>query len=545
MVPTPEQIAGFLARIHLFRGVDSEKLAAAAKLLEVVELPPDTVIYEQGDESAEFYFLFSGRVKMTRVESRSHIERMLGFLDEADFFGVETYEEDRPRKVTVQAISDITLLKLDIPRARQLVEIIPDFPRRFNLALHTYNLMLKTSFSWVNPEDHIYYVSRMHPLFLWMRLLPWGLIGVLILGLMAGLLPTQNTTFYIFMIGLGFIILVGGLVWQYVDWANDYYVITGRRVAFQEKVVLLYDSRHESPIEQVQSISVDTTQIGRIFKYGDVVIRTFTGVIVFRYVPQPQDIVGLLEEMQKRGQSGLRKAELRQIEETLQQRISMTPAKPAAPALAVLHTNANITRFQRFMADLFHLRYENGDTIQYRTHWWILVQRIWFQSLLLLFVIGLQIWMLVSAFTGKMPDFPLAISFMGLCAVALAVFLWWLYFFLDWHNDIYLVTSEQVLDINRKPLGKEEKRVAQIKNILSVEYQRLGIIGLLMNYGTVYIRIGETTFTFDNVSNPSEVQRDLSERISQRALKEREAQNEADRQRMADWITTYHRLTHR
>ena len=163
---------------------------------------------------------------------------------------------------------------------------------------------------------------------------------------------------------------------------------------------------------------------------------------------------------------------------------------------------------------------------------------------MLLSVVGFQSWILIRSFTGQLPGFPATAAFLALCVVFLVVFLWWLYNYIDWHNDIYLITGEQVVDINRKPLGKEERRAAQIKNILSVEYKRLGIIGLVLNFGTVFIRVGEATFSFDNVYNPSEVQRELFHRISQRSLKERQAQGEAERQRMADWISAYHRITH-
>jgi CRP-like cAMP-binding protein len=542
MAPPPEQIAGFLARIHLFRGIDPEKLIAAAKLFEVVELKPDAAVYAQGQEAGEFYFLYSGRVKMTRFDRQTQEERMLGFLDEADFFGWETFQENRPRQASVHAISAVTLLILDIPHARRLFDDLPELFPRFHIPLDSYNLLLKTPFSWLNPEEYAHYVARKHPLFLWARLLPWLFFGILALGIMTGLLSLQHVTVLILMFTLGLLFIVGGLIWHIIDWSNDYFVVTGRRVVYQERVILLYDSRQESPTEQIQSLSVDSSQIGRIFNYGNVTMRTFTGTIVFRAVRQPQDVVGLIQEMQKRTQSSLRQAELRQIEETLKQRFAnvqpnrLPPARPAK-------VNARVSRIQRFMADLFHLRYEDGDTIQYRTHWWILLQRIWFQTVLLLGVISLQLWIFVRAITGQLPGFPVTGAFLGLCVAFLGIFGWWLYNYLDWHNDIYLVTGDQVMDVNRKPLGKEEKRAAQIKNILSVEYKRIGIIGLLLNFGTVYIRVGEAVFTFDDVFNPSEVQRELFHRISQRSLKERQAQTEAERQRMADWITVYHRMT--
>ena len=164
MVPKPEQIAGFLARIHLFRDVDPEKLIEAAYLLEVVELAPDTTVYEQGQDAGEFYFIYSGRVKLTRFERQTQEERMLGFLDEADFFGGETFEENRPRQATAQAISAVTLLVLDIPHARQLFESLPELLPRFRLPLDSFNLMLKTPFSWLNPEEYVHYVARKHPI---------------------------------------------------------------------------------------------------------------------------------------------------------------------------------------------------------------------------------------------------------------------------------------------------------------------------------------------------------------------------------------------
>jgi hypothetical protein len=316
-------------------------------------------------------------------------------------------------------------------------------------------------------------------------------------------------------------------------------------VVFQEKIILLYDSRQESPLDQIQSLKVDSTQLGRIFQYGDLTIRSFTSTIVFKGIRQPQDVMVLIQEMQKRTQSSLRQAELRQIEEVLQRSIAQGQYRPAAPPKpGAQPKNAKVTRIQKFMADLFHLRYEYGDTIQYRTHWWILVKRIWFLTLLVLAVMVLQVWMLLNSLGGRLAGLPVTGMFLGLCVLWVVLFLWWLYVYVDWHNDIYLINNEQVVDLNKKPLGNEEKKLAQIKNILSVEYKRLGIIGLLLNYGTVYIKVGESTFTFDDVFNPSEVQRELFHRISQRNLRERQQQGESERQRMADWISVYHRMTH-
>jgi hypothetical protein len=129
--------------------------------------------------------------------------------------------------------------------------------------------------------------------------------------------------------------------------------------------------------------------------------------------------------------------------------------------------------------------------------------------------------------------------------VGMIVGLWWLYQYLDWHNDVYLITQEQIVDVNKKPLGKEERRAAPIKNILSIEYHRLGIIGLILNFGTIYIRVGDQELTFDDVFNPSEVQRELFNRMAARQYAEKQAAQQQERQRMTEWIAAYHRVQQR
>ena len=67
----------------------------------------------------------------------------------------------------------------------------------------------------------------------------------------------------------------------------------------------------------------------------------------------------------------------------------------------------------------------------------------------------------------------------------------------------------------------KERGTAMIKNILSVEFERIGFIGLIFNFGTVYIRVGEDEFTFDNVFNPALVQREVFQHLAEKTRKER------------------------
>lgn len=537
------QITIFLSRLHYFAGLDAENLAYIAGCLVEQRLPAETLVYEQGEESPRMYFIYQGRVQMTRYPRGSTEEQMLGFLDEGDAIGLEVLEEKELRQATIQTTTDVTLLILDAKRLIEVSERIPELIPRFSMAIQSFNLMLRTYLSWVNPEEYVHYITRKHPIFLWANLAFLLLFLIVAAGALIGLYSAMPLAIILIILGLVTIGALGAGVWLYIDWSNDYYVVTSQRIVYQERVVLLYDSRQESPMEQVQSTETDRSYLGQLVGYGDVRIRTYTGIILFKAVRLPKEIESIIQEQVKRTQSSLRQAELRAIEEIIARRIGMLPARqpPAQNAAAV---STGPTPMQRFLADLFHLRYEYGDTIQYRTHWWVLVSHIWVITILLLVTIIGTIVMIFQTALGRVGEsFPVVGGFVALCMLGLVFFLWWLYIYLDWHNDIYLITSDQVVDISRKPLGKEEKRAAPIRNILSVEYKRIGIIGLLLNFGTVFIRIGDAQFTFDNVFNPSEVQRELFHRIAMRSLSERQQQAENERQRMAEWIAAYHRLT--
>jgi hypothetical protein len=58
----------------------------------------------------------------------------------------------------------------------------------------------------------------------------------------------------------------------------------------------------------------------------------------------------------------------------------------------------------------------------------------------------------------------------------------------------------------------------------------------------VYIRVGESILTFDYVSNPAEVQRELFNRLAAVDMREKQAIRNATQEQVADWIEAYHRL---
>jgi hypothetical protein len=105
------------------------------------------------------------------------------------------------------------------------------------------------------------------------------------------------------------------------------------------------------------------------------------------------------------------------------------------------------------------------------------------------------------------------------------------------------VTDKHIIDIERKPLGTEVKKAAPVENILSLEHERVGLFGYLLNYGLVTINVGETQFVFRNVHEPARIQQDIFNRIY--ALRREKEQIDASKQRkrFVDVLEVYHQNT--
>jgi hypothetical protein len=327
-------------------------------------------------------------------------------------------------------------------------------------------------------------------------------------------------------------------------------------VVWLEKVIGLYDSRNEAPLTEILSVGVETDLIGRALGYGDVLVRTFVGAIPFRRVQHPHQAAHMVEEYWHRTQAVSQQAEKEAFKDALRERLGLIkpvekkeePKKEESQRVFPRLYRPNIVRL--FFANLFKVRLEEGLVITYRKHWFVLFQQVFFPSLALLGLLGLMGLRLYRLATT--PDLALvrtlADGSRGLDTIAISlpllmipVILWWIYQYIDWTNDIFSVTADQILDIDRKPFGTEERRAAPLDNILGTRYERLGFLGYILNYGTVYIDVGSAQFAFEDVLDPAGVQSDLDRRRLSRISSQKAAELKKERERMADWMAAYHR----
>ncbi len=548
-IEIPARIA-FLKKIHLFQGLEDGELALLAEKLDEASVPKGGVVFKQGDRATAFYLIYGGNVRIMRGQKGNEVQ--LARLVKGDYFGEMALVANRLRSGTVTALADTSLLVLSREHFQQLYKEAPHLRLNLALAIHSRELARQLHFKWLRADEVIYFLARKHPIVLYRNLA----LPILTLALPFGLFYAWFTLVQFMIValagGLSLLVIFAWMAWLIVDWGNDYYIVTNQRVVWLEKVVGIYDSRQESPLSTVLSVGIEANPFGRALDYGDVVIRTFVGKIIFNDVNHPNQASHMIEEYWQRTREVAANLEKDAIKNAIRKQLGLKPTQQALPDLLNPPPAPPERKRQGFLrllgANTLKLRYESGDTVLYRKHWVVLVMEAW---LPVMGVLGSLLLFLYRLFRLAFLPEEAFISFnggisvdawAGATFVLMVVFIgWFAYRVLDWSNDQFIVNAEQIIDLDRKPFGTETRNAAQLENILGTEYKRIGILGNIFNYGTVYITVGGTKLAFEDVMDPAAVQSDIDRRRMARTVKKQQASVNAERDRMAEWLAAYHR----
>jgi CRP-like cAMP-binding protein len=541
----------FLRKIHLFHELKDDQLTAVAEKFGEISFDEGKIILTQGSVPDSFYIIYSGKVRVFRV--REGKEQDLAVMVDGDYFGEMELLSSQGRSANVVAQEPTILLRLSKAEFEALLSRYPSLKPNLDLSIKSRKLARTMRFKWLRPDEVVYFLARKHPILLLRALIApvLALLVPLFLFIWGGITGSISA---ITFGGLLVLVILGWVIWSTVDWGNDYYIVTNQRVVWMEKVIGIYDSRNEAPLTTILSVGVESDMIGRILDYGNVIVRTFVGAVPFSFVHHPNQAAYMVEEYWQRTKQVSAIEEKEAFKTALRERLGLDePVKkePPAPKQAK-STFSQVYRpsaWRVIGANLFKMRYEDGDTITYRKHWFVLIQKIWVPTLLLLALLGFLVSRLIQlattaglALVQSLQDGSRIVdtTALSLPILMVPVLGWWLYQYLDWSNDLFRVTSDQILDIDRKPFGTEERRAAPLDNILSTEYKREGFAGYIFNFGTVYITVGGAQLTFDDVLDPAGVQSDIDTRRTARIASKKQDQMKSERERMAEWIASYH-----
>jgi CRP-like cAMP-binding protein len=550
-IEIPARVA-FLKKIHLFHGLEDDELEAIAKELVEMQVPKGGVVFAQGGKADSFYLIYGGSVRIVRKQNNKEFQ--LAILVRNDYFGEMALVEKRLRSGTVTALTDTSLLVLSRKDFEKLYKSAPQLKVNLEIAIKSRQLARSLQFAWLRADEVIYFLARKHSIIMYQKL-AWPFVALVVpLFFFYGWFFLAHFVIVAIAAWLSLLAVILWAIWVIIDWGNDYYIVTNQRVVWLEKVVGIYDSRQESPLSTVLSVGVEANQFGRILDYGDVIVRTFVGKILFNNVDHPAQAARMIEEYWQRTREAAVGMEKDAMKNAIRKRLGIpvpAPAKPAADPVkpAAAPPKRGIWAILKYLgADTLRLRFESGDTVIYRKHWVVLIMQAWISvagtlATLILFIyrLGQLAFDPVEAFISFQGGLRVD-AWAGALFVAMFPFLGWLIFEIaDWSNDKFEVTAEQIIDLDKRPFGTETRNAAQLDSILGTEYKRIGILGNIFNYGTVYITVGGSKFAFEDVIDPAAVQSDIDRRRMARIAKKTEASVSAERERMAEWLATYHR----
>jgi signal transduction histidine kinase len=501
------------------------------------------MLYKEGDPANEMFLILYGAIRLAlpvdEDDPKAGVEP-LGDLEPGDLVGLEALEQENEYLTRALAVGTAKVACLNMEFLDPLLEDNAILYQVIDLMLDSLKLFLEIDLPWRNPEEAVIFIARRHDTFMLFRMAAPFTIFILSIAVLLFLIVFNPAGGLVIGIAAGIAALLSGLwsIWNYVDWMNDYAILTNERAVFQERVVALYDSRLETPLDAILSTSIDTTQLGRILGHGEVIMKTYTGTLIFPDLAMWETVRQLVDDRRARARETSVQAEKQALQAMVRQRLRLAAPQASAAKPATQPAEESGSVLGRLLSKIFQMRIEKGSEISYRTHWFLLLKNLFFPVVVFL---GLMVSVGVYL-TGALAFItPLVFGVLFMIAFLLDAFWLW-YQYMDWADDQYIVNDEQITDLYKRPLGQEEKRVAPLKSIQSVEFERLGIIGLMLNYGTVYIRVGDVRFTFDDVYNPSEVQRDIFRRIAAQSNRERRKESEAERQRILEMLEAYHEV---
>jgi CRP-like cAMP-binding protein len=533
-------VVQYLGQTELFAALDDEELQALAGYVGVAHLRPRDVLYTQGEVDPTFYILYEGEA-IIRGRDDDGRERPRGYLQAGDSVGESSLFLRESRDVTVEATTNTNWFYLTAEDLDQFLELYPDVWETLLIKDGIEARRKLRRFRWMEPDEQLVFRSRRH----WFYLLTTLILPGLALAAALVVFPLMPVP------ALGFLavaLAVSWIIWRAIDWGNDFYIVTTRRVAHLEKLLFVREGLDETPLDKIQNINIYKRFLGNVFGFGNLVIDTAAaaeaGRVIFTYVALPERIQAMVLDQMNRARAGerwkTRRAIRDRLEATVGAGIYPTVPKPALPPLfsTPLPNGSGTYDETGGFGSRWPLWTERRteDQITWRKHWIRLIRKTLLPTLLLLPALAALILYLAGA--REMDE----VLILPIALLLLVAAFWWWWGFTDWGNDLYIVTDDRIIDTDRLPLGFRSSRTeTMFDRIQNISYEIPNPVATLLNYGTVFAHtagaVGRLDFLY--VGDPRKVQAEIFRRLTAYEATQRHQQQEQQRDELSEWFAVY------
>jgi len=543
-----------LVRVDLFSSLTDEELQRVASIVKRVRYPRGYYLCRQGEPCSSFYILNSGEA-IVRSMDNFGVVKPVEYLRPGRTLGLNLFLSGKPWRATVETTTDVELLRID---ADDFELVLSDFPAmldRIRVDLDIPPVPLARHFTWQEPGERTIWFNRRHKCFLLSKLASPILSA---LFLITGFLllykdPYPRSAILVVFVAFSAVVVLWAF-WEWLDWANDHFIVTSRRVIHTEWGLLGRRERSEASLDKIQNLNVVISGVtAKALGFGNLIITTASasGGIVFDRIPEPEKVRGIIFQQVDRSKAWSKTTQQDEIREHLARRLGL--GHDGAPGRIILRPEETATSPPEGRGSIlgrilgwrssFAVRIEKEGNVIWRRHWLALIREL---SKSFIVMLGLVLLLFVPIpqipFIGEIPANPYSLALYVLGIIVLA---WMSYQYVDWKNDLYMITPDRIVDMERSPFRLHDtRREASLANIQNVRASRPGLLATIFNYGKVVIETaGQTgSFEFIDVADPPGVQRDIFEYVERYRARQQELEGRRRRDEMEDWIDAYHSL---
>ncbi|MFH1085038.1 MAG: PH domain-containing protein, partial [Chloroflexota bacterium] len=522
-----------LRRIPLFMRLSADNLRILADAFIEHRLAARVILTRQAELGSNFFVLDSGEAVVHRVDEQGQYRPVGGITGGPGVhFGTTSLFLGEPRDATITVSAPMHLWTIRRPAFQQLLQVHGSLRRQLLIPDEVLAKLRARHYAWLEPGEIVLFDARRHPIALLRRLFPATVLLVLYVAAVFVLrLSVLQGVSLALLLGPALVPYTALLAWDWVDWFNDRYVVTNRRISHRERVAFIYESRHEAPLDRVQNINVQGGPLGNLLGYGQLTVATAAsvGTMVMSYVPHPAHMRDAIWHELGRAQATRRAIQRDRMRDTLVDYMRLDSGEvppetlpgeesplalseaPPAPERGLWIKDA-----LQWLADtdiIPRTCIVTPDSVTWRKHWVFLLRTagpwallaVGSALLLMLSFFGLPAVLLAWAPWAPPVLMVITVVFLGL--------LWWT--MTDWGNDLYIVTNERIIDIEKRPLFfAMQRREASLGMIQNVHFEVPHVVAGLLGYGSVVVQTaGAGEFTFQGVPNPSAVQAEIFQRM--------------------------------
>lgn len=546
-------VLSHLKNLPLFQKATPAELALIAPVVETFRLYPNEYVFRQGQPSRGMYVLVEGRGVLTQTNPDG-TESSVAEMRAHQYVGDTALFAPGTEKLSLRVVETALVLFLSRERFAALLAQHPELALNIGVSGAPNQPARGKLFPDQRPDERVVRMVHRH----WWVIAARSVIPALIafaLGILGFLV--LGTGLQVLIWGGAAAMMVAWVIFAYLDWRNDYVIVTDQRIVFVEAMLLRFQTHvRDTPLNRIQEVNYDIPPdpFARLFNYGRLNISTAGGAgrVVLDYVPNPRELQEVVFTTRQIRTEAARQQNQNVIDSRLDQVLgSAAGGGNAPPALTDRSpgpqpaTNSPPAAGARQQHGWLATRMigPRGEII-YRKHLSVWLLYVIWPTMAIVGALGLMLMSLLFMGQGAL----------GLIELAAGVFMmvvggvWFYLADWDWRNDYYIVGSDTISIIHKRPLWlrdeKDEILITQIDNVVS---NKVGITDSILNRGDVRIvLVGDDRAQgklFRHVYRPEQIQAEISQRRAEALERVRNREAEQQHQTILDYLAAYHART--